>query len=74
VSSDNGTPDIFFTTPITGSVLLELKRPKEEPTKLQFNRIKEAKRCGCKAYYCDSWESWYKLKIVLGLVILAQIL
>jgi hypothetical protein len=69
VSSDNGTCDIFFTTTRTGAVLLELKRPKEEPTKLQFNRIKEANRCGCKSFYCDSWESWWKLKIELGLVI-----
>ena len=66
-TSDNGTPDIFFTTNVTGAVFIEVKRTGKEAEKLQANRIKNLWACGCKAFVVASWEEWISVKASLKL-------
>jgi len=66
-SSDSGEMDIFFTTKITGAVMLEVKKPGERPRKLQEYKISKINECGTKAFYCDSIESWGNIKSLIGL-------
>jgi hypothetical protein len=66
-SSDNGIPDLLFTSVMTGPILLETKRDGETPRKLQQFHIDKINQCGCKAYYVDSWAEWVILKKVIGL-------
>jgi len=66
-TSDNGEPDVFFTTKITGAVLIEIKRPDGSTQKIQSAKIKKLNECGTQAYICYSWENWASLKNDLGL-------
>jgi len=66
-ASDNGVPDIFFTTIKTGPVFVEVKDKEKKPRKIQQSIINSINDNGCKAYSCDSWESWVALKRVVGL-------
>ena len=61
-ASDNGVPDIFFTSKLTGAVLVELKQEGKKPRKLQESKINKLNSCGSKAFSCDSWSKWVKLK------------
>lgn len=63
----SGYPDIFFTTPWTGAVFVEVKRPGEKPRPEQIDRIKGLNKCGCKAYWVDSVEAWIELRKELGI-------
>jgi len=73
-TSDNGEPDIFFTTALTKGVFVETKAPKKDPRKLQWVKIKKLNTCGTKAYACRTWEEWYKLKECLGLLDMGNII
>jgi hypothetical protein len=66
-TSDNATPDIYFTTSITGSVWVETKRELGEAEVLQEVRIRKLNRCGTKAFVCNSWERWQEIKSEIGL-------
>jgi len=66
-TSDNGIPDIFFTTRFTGPILIETKRIKGEVRKLQEIKIKNLNKCGTKAFICDSWKKWMDIKSIIGL-------
>jgi len=66
-TSDNGEPDIFFTTRITGAVLIEVKKPGGRISKLQISKLKKLNDCGTKAFACYSWQAWVEVKKSLGL-------
>jgi hypothetical protein len=66
-ASDNGEPDIFFTTRLTGGVLLELKRLSGSPEKLQKIKIAKLNDCGTKTFVCHSWDEWCRIKTELDL-------
>lgn len=66
-SSDNGIPDIFFSTVISGPILLEIKDNNEKPNKLQLYQINKSNLCGCKTYWVDSWQKWIELKKNIGI-------
>ncbi len=68
-TSDNGIPDIYFTTATTGGVFIEAKKYKGAARKLQDLKIKRIIECGTKAFVCDSWECWVNIKSKLGLCI-----
>jgi len=65
--SDNGVPDIFFTTKETGAVFVEVKRPSGVLSKFQKEKLEKLNSCGTKAFACYSWEGWALLKSSLGL-------
>jgi hypothetical protein len=77
-SSDNGVPDIFFTTKHTGSVFVETKRETGKAEKLQSYRIEKLRQCGAKAFVCNNWVTWISIKRLIGLdknnVIISQVL
>ena len=66
-ASDNGVPDIFFSTKFTGSVFVETKRNGEKARKLQEVRIKRLNECGAKAFVCSNWSEWFRVKQLVGL-------
>jgi hypothetical protein len=66
-TSDNGIPDIFFTTKMTGAVFVETKRSGEKAEKLQEVRIKRLCECGAKAFVCSTWKDWFYIKRLIGL-------
>jgi len=66
-TSDNGEPDIFFTTKLTGGVLLELKRLSGSLNKLQEVKINKLNECGTKTFACYSWIEWVQIKKSLKL-------
>ena len=66
-ASDNGEPDIFFTTKETGGVLIETKRPSGSLRKLQENKLEKLNKCGTPTFVCHSWEEWVEVKKKIGL-------
>lgn len=66
-SSDNGTPDIFFTTVYTRAVFIETKRSTGVTKKLQDIKIQKLRSCGVKAFVCNTWDSWIAVKKLIGL-------
>jgi hypothetical protein len=66
-ASDNGVPDIFFSTTITGPVFIETKRLKGKAQKLQTVKIDRLRECGVKAFFCYSWNQWVNIKSIIGL-------
>ena len=66
-ASDNGVPDIFFTTKFTGPVFIETKSLKGYAKKLQQFKIKKLQECGAKAFICKSWMEWITIKSRIGL-------
>lgn len=67
-TSDNGIPDIFFSTALTGGIFIETKRPKGEIRKLQILKIKKLTLCGCQSFSCYTWDEWWDVKKALGLL------
>jgi hypothetical protein len=66
-TSDNGIPDICFTSKKTGAVFIEVKSPGKKPSKLQINKINKINKSGSKAFYCDSWDSWMEVRDILNI-------
>lgn len=66
-ASDVGEPDIFFTTRLTGAVLIETKRLKGKPQKIQEIKIEKLTKCGTPTFVCHGWEEWMKIKMRFGL-------
>jgi len=66
-ASDNGVPDIFFTTILTGAVLIETKRLDGVASRLQLIRLENLRRCGVQAFVCYSWQQWIAIKEAIGL-------
>ena len=66
-TSDNGVPDIFFTTSITGAVFIETKRTEGKLSSVQEFKIKKLNSCGVKAFSCYSWAEWINIKKILNI-------
>ena len=66
-ANDNGNPDIFFTTGLTGAVLIEVKRLKGSASEIQKVKIASFNRCGTKAFVCHTWNQWVEIKKTLGM-------
>lgn len=66
-TSDNGIPDIFFSTEKTGGVFIETKKLSGKARKLQHNKVEKLNKCGSKAFFCYSWSQWVEIKENIGL-------
>lgn len=66
-ASEAGIPDVYFTTFVTGSVLLETKKKTGVVSKIQNEQIEKLKRCGAKVEVCYSWPEWVAIKLRIGL-------
>lgn len=66
-TSDNGVPDVFFTTSTTGPIFLELKDVGKKPAPHQILMMKKLNLTGVKAVWCDCWEEWVEIKKSIGL-------
>ena len=66
-TSDNGVPDVFFTTLFTGAIFIEVKNNGKQPNALQRKMIKKLNRSGVKALACSTVNQWKKIKCDLGL-------
>jgi len=66
-ASDNGIPDIFFSTALTGGIFIETKDKTGEARKLQIFKISKLTSCGSRSFVCHSWDEWFNVKTVLGL-------
>jgi len=73
-TSDNGIPDIFFSTALTGGIFIETKRPKGNIKKLQEVKLRKLSACGSWSYPCYDWEEWWQLKKILGLLNMDEII
>jgi hypothetical protein len=67
-ASDNGIPDIYFTTALTGPVFIETKKPKGKVSKAQEVKITKLNTCGALSFVCYTWAQWWQLKKNLGLL------
>jgi len=68
-ASDAGEPDVFFTTCLTGAVLIEVKKGKGVVRKLQKIKIAKLNSCGTRTFVCHSIEEWIALKKNLTLTL-----
>ena len=66
-ANKNGEPDIFFTTKLTGGILVECKRLDGDARALQSVKIAKLNACGTRTFICHSWEEWIEIKNTLGL-------
>lgn len=66
-TSDNGVMDIFFTTALTGGVLVELKKEKGKARALQKSKIESFTNNGTPSYLCHTWDEWIGIKSKLDL-------
>ena len=67
-TSDNGIPDIFFTTAWTGGVFIETKRKKGRISKIQDIKLKNLNLCGSQSFSCYNWDEWWDIKKSIGLL------
>lgn len=76
-TSDAGIPDIFFTTVLTGPVLIEAKKLKGTLQEIQKLKIAKLNDCGARTFVCHSIQEWVdikkKLKLTLDAVKAARI-
>lgn len=59
--SINGVPDTLCGKASGGAILIEFKRPGQQPTDQQFLRIWELRRAGVEAWWCDNVADYRKL-------------
>lgn len=59
--SRNGVPDTLASRVAGGAILIEFKRPGEEPTEQQYLRIHELRDEGIEAWWTDSVEGYRRL-------------
>lgn len=59
--SRNGVPDTLCSTVAGRALLVEFKRPGEQPTEQQWLRIYELRQAGIDAWWADSVERWEML-------------
>lgn len=65
-ASEDGVPDIFFTTAHTGGIFVETKREIGKTTKLQALMNIKLNMCGTRSFICYSWDEWKETKLLLG--------
>src|SRR5271157_2939567 len=61
-ASDNGVPDIFFSTKLTGPILLEIKKKTGVLRKNQIIMNNKLNLCGIKSLTCYTWNEWVLIK------------
>ena len=66
-ANKNAIPDIFFTTPNTGGVFVEVKGDNDRLSDKQSYVIGELNKYGSKAITCYSWGEWLEIKSNLQL-------
>lgn len=59
--SRNGVPDTLAGRVAGGGVLIEFKRPGEQPVEQQWLRIYELREAGILAWWCDSVEGYRRI-------------
>lgn len=59
--SRNGIPDTLAERVRGGCMLIEFKKPGEQPTEQQWLRIWELRQAGQEAWWCDSVEGYRRL-------------
>ena len=57
-ASKNGVNDLIACSPTGRFWSIEVKKPGEEPSKLQFYNIDEVEERGGVAFWCDSFQSF----------------
>jgi len=67
-ASENGIPDIFFSTPLSGEVFVETKRLTGSISNIQEFQIDKLNHCGAKAFKCYSWEEWIQIKRIVKIL------
>lgn len=67
-ASENGVPDVFFTTKKTGAVFVECKSQDKDPSKKQTAMIQWLNECGVKAFKCWDIGDWNGIKRQIGLL------
>ena len=67
-ASEDGVPDVFFTTLKTGAVFIECKSPDGVISVKQKAMIKWLNECGVKAFECWGIDDWVKIKKQLGML------
>lgn len=67
-ASEDGVPDIFFTTFKTGAVFIECKAPNGVISPKQKAMIQWLNGCGVKAYECWGINDWINIKRELGML------
>jgi Holliday junction resolvase len=60
VASKSGVLDIVSCSPTGRFWSIEVKKPGEEPSKLQSWNIKQVLKCNGIAFWCDSYEDFLK--------------
>ena len=65
--SEDGVPDIFFTTVQTGAVFVEVKQPDGVWGEKQKEMHKYLNECGTKSFIVWTWAEWVEVKRELGL-------
>lgn len=66
--SEDGVPDVFFTTEQTGGVFVEVKQPDGDWSTKQQDMHKNLNDCGTKSFVVWTWQEWVLVKRELGLV------
>ena len=66
--SEDGVPDVFFTTAVTGPVFVEVKKPDGVWSTKQKDMHKNLNDCGCKSFVVWSWSEWVAVKREINLV------
>jgi len=59
--SKNGVPDTLAGKVNGGAIMIEFKRPKQQPTEQQWLRIADLRGAGIEAWWCDSVEGYRRL-------------
>ena len=67
-ASDDGVPDLFFTTALTGGIFIEAKALTGVASPMQKHKIKQFNLCGSRTFLCNSWEQWMEIKRELNML------
>ena len=70
--SEDGVPDVYFTTVKTGSVWVEVKKPDGVWSKKQQEMCQRMHECGTRSYVAWLWSDWVKIKKELGLDVISN--
>jgi len=66
-SNENGVPDVFFTTSLTGAVFIEVKKEDGVLSPMQIVKLASLNNCGTKAFSLYTWKEWVDIKASLGM-------
>ena len=60
--SDNGCPDLFFTSKETGAIFVEVKAEGKKLGLLQIAFVARLNLCGTRSFCVDTWDGWVALR------------